>query len=100
MGGGYSATEQSQSTKIYLNINFRGGGVFCNRTITKYQDLPKYKFSPGGGGYSATEQSQSTKIYLNINFPKGGGGGYSATEQSQSTKIYLNFPKGGGVFCN
>ena len=30
-GGGYSATEKSQSTKIYLNMNFPGrGGVFCN----------------------------------------------------------------------
>ena len=28
-GGGYSATEKSQSTKIYLNMNFaKGGGVF------------------------------------------------------------------------
>ena len=56
-GGGYSATEKSQSTKIYLNMNFPGGG------------------------YSATEKSQSTKIYLNMNFP--GGGGYSATKKSK-----------------
>ena len=49
-GAGYSANEKSQSTKIYLNMNF-----------------------PGGGGYSATEKSQSTKIYLNMNFPGGGG---------------------------
>ena len=49
-GGGYSATEKSQSAKIYLNLNF-----------------------PGGGGYSATEKSQSAKIYLNLNFPGGGG---------------------------
>ena len=49
-GGGYSATEKSQSTKIYLNMNFPGGG----------------------GGYSATEKSQSAKIYLTMNFPGGG----------------------------
>ena len=27
MGGGYSETEKSQSAKICLNFNFRGGGV-------------------------------------------------------------------------
>ena len=28
--GGYSSSEKSQSAKIYLNLNFGGGGVFCN----------------------------------------------------------------------
>ena len=54
-GGGYSETEKSQSAKICLNFNFRGGGL--------------------GGGYSETEKSQSAKICLNFNF-RGGGGGF------------------------
>ena len=32
-GGGYSVIENienTQSPKIWLNFNFRGGGVFCN----------------------------------------------------------------------
>ena len=31
LGGGYSVIENTQSPKICLNLNFRGGGgVFCN----------------------------------------------------------------------
>ena len=53
-GGGYFVTENTQSPKIYLNFNFRGGGGV-------------------GGWYSVTENTQSPKIYLNLNL--GGGGG-------------------------
>ena len=45
-GGGYSATEKSQSTKIYLNMNFPGGG----------------------GGILQLEKSQSTKISDNFHW--------------------------------
>ena len=54
-GGGILQLKKSQSTKIYLNMNF-----------------------PSGGGILQLKKSQSTKIYLNMNFPMGGGG-YSAT---------------------
>ena len=64
-GGGILQLEKSQSTKIYLNMNFpEGGGYSATGKVTKYQDLPKYEFS-GRGGYSATEKSQSTKKCLN-----------------------------------
>ena len=73
LGGGYSATEKSQSTKIYLNMNFPGGGgVFCNWKITKYQEMPKFQW--GGGGILQLK-SQSAKISDNFHFR--GGGGYS-----------------------
>ena len=49
-GGGYSVIENTQSPKICLNFNFRGGGVFCNWKYSKSQDLPKFQFSGGGGG--------------------------------------------------
>ena len=51
MGGGwYSVTENTQSPKICLNFNFRGGGR----------------------GDSVTENTQSPKICLNFNFFGGG----------------------------
>ena len=75
---------------------FSGGGYSATGKVTKYQDLPKYEFS-GGGGILQLEKSQSTKIYLNMNFlERGGRGGYSATEKSQSTKKCLN-SRGGGI---
>ena len=102
--GGYSVIENTQSPKIWLNFNFRGGGVFCNSKYSKSQDLPKFQFS-GGGGYSVIENTQSPKIWLNFNFR---GGGYSVIQNTQSPKICLNFNfRGGGgilyyrigVFC-
>ena len=45
-GGGYSATEKSQSTKIYLHMNFPGN--LGGGKNTKCQDMPKFQF--GGGG--------------------------------------------------
>ena len=54
MGGrgvGYSVTENTQSPKICLNLNFLGGE----------------------GGYSVTENTQSPKICLNLNFRGRGG---------------------------
>ena len=70
LGGRYSATGKSQSAKICLNLNFRGGGGYSATEKSKCQDL--HKFQLGGGGYSATEKSQSAKICLNFNFFGGG----------------------------
>ena len=55
--GGYSVTENTQSPKMCLNFNFRGGGW-----------------------NSVTENTQSPKICLNFNFWGWGVGGYSVTE--------------------
>ena len=47
-GGGYSATEKSQSTKIYLNMNFpKGGGILQLKSQSA-----KINAKSGGGGYS------------------------------------------------
>ena len=65
MGGGYSATEKSQSTKIYLNMNFPGGGSILQ---LKSQSA-KINTKSGGGGILQLK-SQSAKI----NAKSGGGG--------------------------
>ena len=42
---------KTQSAKICLNFNFRGGGGGCSgKSNPKCQDLPKFQFSRGGGG--------------------------------------------------
>ena len=49
-GGGILQLKKSQSTNIYLNMNFpEWGGYSATEKVTKYQDLPKYEFSKGGG---------------------------------------------------
>ena len=72
-GGGYSATEKSQSAKIYLNWNFRKG--------------------EGGGGYSATEKSQSANNLPKLEFSRGG------ILQLKNHKVtnLPNFRGGGGI---
>ena len=70
--GGYSVTENTQSPKICLNFNFRGGGgysVLQNRGYS-VEFAPNFR---GEGGYSVTENTQSPKICLNFNFQGGGG---------------------------
>ena len=49
LGGGDSATEKSQSTKIYLNMNFPGGG---GGILQLKSQSAKINAKSGGGGYS------------------------------------------------
>ena len=46
---------KSQSAKMCLNFNFRGGGGILKKS--KCQDLPKFQFLVGGG-HSETEKSK------------------------------------------
>ena len=71
--GGYSETEKSQSAKICLNFNFRGGG-----------------------GYSETEKSQSAKICLNFNF-RGGGGILKLKSHKVPRSASISIFGGGGI---
>ena len=80
--GGYSETEKSQSVKIYLNLNFPGGGYSATSDLDLVPRVGNLDF---WGGYSETEKSQSVKICLNLNFLGGGG----------ILKLYCRI----GVFC-
>ena len=70
--GGYSVIENTQSPKIWLNFNFRGGEGYSVIENTQSKDMAKFQFS-GGGGYSVIENTQSPKIWLNFNFRGVGG---------------------------
>ena len=85
-GGGYSRvkTENTQSAKIWLNFNFRGGwgvgwwwGVLWSQNwkYSKCQDLPKFQFS-GGGGYSGSQNWKYSKCKICLNL----GGGLSGLQ--------------------
>ena len=74
---GCSVPVKTQSAKICLNLNFRGGGEFCTSQNSKCQDVPKFQFFWGGGGargvlYQIPEQGVLANLSTNFALPLSG----------------------------
>ena len=91
---------KTQSAKICLNFNFRGGCTLPSQN-SKCQDLSKFQFlgvgGMVGGGRGCTLPSQNWNC---DDLPKFQffWGGILCKVKTQSAKIYLNF-NWGGVLC-
>ena len=111
MGGGTLSQVKTQSAKIYLNFNFRGGwgdgGWYSQPSQnSKCQDLPKFQFSGGGQrGWCYSQPSQNSKCQ---DLPKfqfsgreevGWGGWYSQPSRNSKCQDHLNFNFWGGEGC-
>ena len=72
--GGYSATSDLDLGKKVGNLDFLGGGVFCNFGFGLRKKSWKFGFfGMGGGGYSATSDLDLGKKVGNLDFLEWGG---------------------------
>ena len=56
--GGCSVLVKTQSAKSCLNLNFRGGDVFCSSENSKCQNMPKFQFSGKGEVFCTSQNSK------------------------------------------